>query len=78
MSPSLILACLWVIGASLAAALPSKRNHWPAAYLLIATGIPLLGYITLQHGPWIGVFCLLAGASILRWPIIYLIRWLRR
>lgn len=78
MSLSLTLACLWVLAASVTAMLPSKRNHWPAAYALIATGIPLLGYVTLQHGPWIGLACLAAGASILRWPLIYAARWLRR
>jgi len=77
MSLSLILACLWVISANVTAMFPSKRNHWPAAYALIAVGIPLLGFITLQHGPSIALLILAAGASILRWPVLYLIRWLR-
>ncbi len=54
MSLSLILACLWAVAANVIGMFPSKRNHWPAAYVLIALGIPLLGFITLQHGPWIG------------------------
>ena len=78
MSLSLTLAALWVLCASVIAMLPSKRSHWPAAYVLIATGIPLLGYVTLQHGPWVGLLCLAAGSSILRWPVIYLLRWVRR
>ncbi len=77
MTLSLTLACLWAIAANVIAMVPSRRNHWPAAYLLTALGIPLLGYITLQHGPWIALLCLAAGASILRWPVWYAIRWLR-
>ena len=78
MTVSLTLACLWAVVASLAATLPSKRRHWPHAYALIATGIPLLGYVTYENGPMAGLICLAAGASILRWPLIYLVRWLRR
>lgn len=78
MSLALVLASLWVIAAAVAAMLPSRRNHWPAAYALIATGVPLLGYLALQHGAWVALAALVAGASILRWPLIYLIRWLRR
>ena len=77
MSPPLILAALWVLAAALAASLPSKRNHWPAAYGLIAIGLPILGYVAWQHGVWIGLLALAAFASTLRWPLIYLIRWLR-
>lgn len=73
---SLILACLWVVVACLIGMGPSKF-HWPAAWTLIALGIPLLGYITLQMGPWWGIGVGIAGASILRWPVFYLGRWLR-
>lgn len=77
MSISFILACLWVLAAAIAAALPSKRNHWPAAYVLIAVGLPIVAYIYAQHGIWAAAASLLAAASILRWPLIYLIRHLR-
>lgn len=78
MTPSLILACLWAVLANLAAMLPSRDNHWRRAYGLIALGIPLLGWVTYQNGPWIGLLVLGAGMSVLRWPVIYLARWLRR
>jgi len=78
MTLSLTLVCLWVLAANVIAMFPSKRNHWPAAYALIAVGIPLLGFVTYQHGPWLGLAILVAGASILRWPVIYLVRWMRR
>jgi hypothetical protein len=45
---------------------------------LTAVGIPILGYVTMQHGPWIGMLVLAAGCSVLRWPVVYLMRWLRR
>jgi len=78
MSLSLILACLWAIFANVLAMLPSRDNHWRRAYVLIALGIPLLGFVTYENGPWIGLAVLLAGMSVLRWPMIYLSRWLRR
>ena len=78
MNFSLILAAVWAIAANVIALFPSKRNHWPAAYVLIAVGIPILGYITYQNGPWIGLLCFAAAGSILRWPVIYLVRWMRR
>lgn len=78
MTPSLIAAFLWAVGANLAAMLPSRRNHWPAALVLIATGVPLLGWLTYQNGPWVGLLALLAGASVLRWPVIRLAGWMRR
>ncbi|MFW5641732.1 MAG: DUF2484 family protein [Roseicyclus sp.] len=66
---SLVLACLWAIAAFVAALLPG-RVHWPAAWMLIATGIPILGFVTLQAGPVAGLVCLAAGASVLRWPLL--------
>lgn len=78
MSLSLVLACLWVVAATLIAMVPSRSNHWPQAYVLIAIGIPILGLVTYQNGPLVGLAVLIAGASILRWPLIYLWRWLRR
>ncbi|TDK43213.1 DUF2484 family protein [Antarcticimicrobium luteum] len=78
MTPSLILACLWAVAANLTAMLPSRDNHWRAACALTALGIPLLGYVTYENGPWIGLLVLGAGISVLRWPVFYLTRWLRR
>jgi len=72
MTTSLVLACVWIVAANVMAMLPSKRSHWPQAYALIAVGIPLLGYITYENGPWWGLAALFAGASILRWPVRFL------
>ncbi len=77
MSWSLILACLWAVIANVLAMIPSGDNHWRRAYFLIAVGVPILGYVTYENGPWIGLLVLAAGMSILRWPMIYLGRWMR-
>ncbi len=78
MNLSLALAFGWGIAANVLAMIPSKDNHWTRAYVLIAVGIPILGYVTLQNGPWIGLIVLAAGMSVLRWPVIYLGRWVRK
>ncbi len=77
MTPSLILGFVWVLLASLIAVMP-QRFHWPGAAVLIVLGIPLVGWITLQNGAVAGLLALAAGASILRWPVLYLVRWVAR
>ena len=77
MSLSLILACIWALMANVLAMLPSRDNHWRRAYALIAVGIPILGFVTYENGPWWGLAVLFAGMSVLRWPVIYLGRWAR-
>ncbi len=78
MNGSILLACLWAVTATLVAMLPSRDHHWRAAYALIAAGIPILGWVSYQNGPWVGLTVLAAGASILRWPLIHLWRRVRR
>ena len=78
MTPSLLLACLWAVAANILAMLPSRDNHWRRASVLIALGVPVLGLVTWQHGPWPGLIVLAAGMSVLRWPVIRLARSLRR
>lgn len=78
MSAALTLTCLWLVAANVSALVPSRDNHWTRAYVLIAFGVPLLGWVTALHGPLVGVIVLAAGASVLRWPVIFLWRWLRR
>lgn len=78
MTFSALASCLWILLASAIGLLPSRDHHWRAAYGLIALGIPILGWVTYQNGPVWGLLALAAGASILRWPVVYLWRWLRR
>lgn len=77
MTLPLILALVWLVAANLLAMLPSRDNHWTRAYILIVIGVPLIGWVTWVNGPVMGVLVLAAGASVLRWPVIYLGRWLR-
>lgn len=77
MTLSLTLACLWAVVANILAMTPSKDHHWRNAYILITVGIPIVGYVVTQHGPWIGLLVLAGGCSVLRWPVICLARWMR-
>lgn len=77
MSLSLIAGLLWLILANVIAMFPSKDHHWRNAYMLISVGVPLLGWITWQHGPLLGLLFLAGGASVLRWPVYFLARWAR-
>jgi hypothetical protein len=78
MSTSAILVLIWLVVANVAGMIPLRGNHWPAAYFLIAIGIPILGYMVWENGPLLGLISLAAGASILRWPVFYLWRWFKR
>ncbi len=78
MSLPLILACLWLVVANVLAMIPSRDNHWTRAYVLMALGVPLLGWIGWEHGVWVALLVLVAAMSLLRWPVIYLLRWMRR
>lgn len=78
MTFGLVFAFLWIIVANVIAILPTRDNHWTAAYVLIAVGIPILGWVTWESGPVWGMAILLMGASVLRWPLVFLFRWARR
>ena len=78
MTPALALACVWIVVANVVALFPSKDHHWRFAYVMIAIGVPILGWVTMQNGPWVGLIVLAAGASVLRWPVIYLTRWIKQ
>ena len=76
MTNSLIAACLWGLVATIVAVGP-RRFHWPAAWALIAAGVPLLGWVTFENGPILGFLLLMGGISVLRWPVKYLLAALR-
>jgi hypothetical protein len=78
MTLPLILCLAWLVAANVIAMFPSRDKHWRAAYVLIALGVPLLGWATYELGPIVGLVLMAAGASILRWPVVFLWRWLRR
>lgn len=74
----LVLALVWLVAANVLAMIPSKDNLWFRAYVLMAVGVPILGWVTYENGPMIGLVVLAAGVSVLRWPVIYLTRWIKR
>ena len=69
---------LWVVLAFAMALFPSNDNHWRRAYVLIAIGIPLLIWIFWQHGVLLGVLGLVVGGLVLRWPVYFAWRWVRK
>ncbi|MEY4984395.1 MAG: hypothetical protein RIR62_2661 [Pseudomonadota bacterium] len=78
MSLSLAAAFLWLVLANVIAMFPSRDHHWRAAYVLIAVGIPILGWVTYEAGPIWGLLLLAGGASVLRWPLVHFWRWSKR
>ena len=78
MTPSLILALAWLVIANVIAMFPSKRSHWPAAYALLGVGLPLWVWVWVENGWFIALVILVAGGSVLRWPVLFAWRWVRR
>ena len=78
MSVSLICALLWFVFANVLAMFPSRDQHWRTAYVLIAIGLPLLAWVFWVEGVWIALILLVAAASILRWPVLFAWRWVKR
>lgn len=77
MSLSITLVCLWVVLAGILSMLPSRRHHWPLAYVLMALGAPLLVFVWVENGVGWALITLIVGGLVLRWPVIFLIRWCR-
>jgi hypothetical protein len=78
MTTSLILSFVWLIAANVMAMIPSTDDHWRRAYILIAVGLPLWVWLLMQNGNVVALLVLAAAASVLRWPVRYLFRWVRR
>ncbi len=78
MTLSLILTFVWLVLANVLGMLPSRDNHWTRAYVLIALGLPLLVWVTWENGWIVGLLALAAGMSVLRWPVRYLLAWVKR
>ncbi len=73
MNLSLITACAWVVAATCIGLMP-MRFHWPGAIFLMIAAVPLLAWVFWVDGLLIGLVCLFAMGSILRWPTLFLIR----
>ncbi|MDA5094469.1 DUF2484 family protein [Aliiroseovarius sp. KMU-50] len=72
MSWTLLLSCLWIIGAKIASMRPSEHKHWPLAYALMPLGVPIVLLAWWEHGAGVAFFVLAIGMVVLRWPVIYL------
>lgn len=70
MSLILVLACLWVLAATLVAFLPMRLQYVPGSALLLAAPV-LLVFIALEHGVGLTLFGLFAVLSLFRRPLLY-------
>ncbi len=70
MSWALIVACIWVLAATVTAMLPMKRQMAPGITLLVLAPV-LIAWIGWQHGWLWAVFGLFAFVSMFRNPLIY-------
>lgn len=77
MSLPLVLALVWLVVANLLGMIPSRDGHRARAVGLIVVGVPLLGWVTWVNGPVVGLVVLAAGVSVLRWPVLFLLRGIR-
>lgn len=67
MSP-VTLALLWLIAANLIAVLPTRDDHWRAAFLLMALGLPVALWLFHTHGAlWTAAFL---GVSVVALPLL--------
>lgn len=60
-------AC-WLVLANLSALISCPIRNGRATLALVATGIPILGWLTWLSGPTWGVLALALGCIALRWP----------
>ena len=74
MTLALGCASLWLVLANVLASVPRRDRHWVGFYALIAVGIPILGWVTWTNGPVVGLLVLAGAASMLRWPVLHLLR----
>lgn len=74
----LFAVLLWWVVAIVMRLVPSRDNHWQRAYILIGLGIPLVIWVAVTHNILVGLVVLVSGASVVRWPIYYLFRWIKQ
>ncbi len=77
MTLSLILACVWVVAATVVAFLPMRMQYVPGLALLVGA-VPLLVFVGVQHGFWIVAVVLAGMISMFRRPLWALVRYLSR
>jgi membrane protease YdiL (CAAX protease family) len=78
MTLSLIMALVWLALAQATGLLRQAARQRVAAVVLTILGIPLLGWVTTDAGPYVGLALLAAGAVSLCWPLPEVLRAYRR
>lgn len=68
MSPSLLIASLWVLAATVVALLPMRRQYGPGVTLLILAPL-VIGFLGYQHGWLLAAGGVLALVSMFRRPL---------
>ena len=74
---ALIALCLWVVLAWLLMISLTAKQSWPAAYGLIAVGVPIVIWLGLSMGWLWALLGLAVMGAVLRWPVVYGWRWVR-
>ena len=73
MAAPLILACLWVLAATVVAFLPMRRQFAPGLALLFAAPV-LIGWLWWEFGWFVGLASAAAFVSMFRHPLVYLLK----
>jgi uncharacterized membrane protein len=74
MTLSLTLALTWLAFAQATGLLRPMSRQRAAAVVLTILGIPLLGWVTTDAGPYVGLALLAIGVLSLCWPLPGFIR----
>lgn len=73
--PAAIIAALaWALAANLSILVPSKRKHWPMAWALMVTALPIVTWLAATGHPLAAVLFAAAAISVLRLPLKALAR----
>lgn len=78
MSGPVLAALLWALAANVLGMLPSKDHYWSRAYVLMAIAAPIFVWLWWEQGPLLALVFAAMAASIFRWPLVYLWRWIKR
>lgn len=78
MSLSVVFALIWLVVVNVRGMFPSRDHHWRFAYGMMGLGVPLLVFLWWENGFWYALVAFVLAGWIMRWPVIYGWRWLRR
>lgn len=76
LNSAIVFAACW-IGIGTVVALLPVRYIPPGAFLLMLLLVPLVPYLWIAGNPFLALLFLAGVGSLLRWPIVYLGRFIR-